>query len=433
VEVFFIVKSRGQVKTLFFLIQDECPIFISVFKRLQTTIIVYYTAIYFSSSYHYSINQWIMHVVKLSPLWHRDMYCIAVRNLSDQAAKVIRNFPSRLYSKTHGCWYVHYSPATLDLLYQSLAEVSKVSILEPFVEQHRFMPVAVKVRRPLPEGYRECLIRMRYSDSTRATYEAQMLLFVEYIYPVAIHEITRQLVDEYMIYLIEKRGVSVSTQNTAINAIKFYLEKVHKGERTIYYVDRPVKDKLLPAVLSEEEIQMLFNAAANIKHRCILFLLYSAGLRISELLNMKWTDVDEYRMIIYIRGGKGRKDRITLLSKLALGYLKHYREMYQPKEWIFESPGGGPYSSRSVNHFIHRYCRLAGIHRHASAHTLRHSFATHLLERGTDLRYIQTLLGHESSITTERYAHVTKRGFDKLISPLDNLHQGLILVDNKGI
>ena len=197
-----------------------------------------------------------------------------------------------------------------------------------------------------------------------------------------------------------------------------------------------VKDKDKSAsdeVLSEEEIQKLLWATQNIKHRCIMFLLYSAGLRISELLNLKWEDVDEYRMIIYVRGGKGRKDRITLLSKLALDYLKHYIGLYEPTEWLFEGPGGEQYSSRSVNHSIHRYCKIAGIRKRVSAHTLRHSFATHLLERGTDLRYIQTLLGHESSLTTERYTHVTKRGFDKLISPLDYLNQGLILDSNKGI
>jgi site-specific recombinase XerD len=361
------------------------------------------------------------------------MYCIAIRHLNERAAMLVRNFPHRQYSKSNGCWYVRYSAATLDLLQQALSEVSRVSIPHPFDESGRPRQLHGRPKLPLPEGYRECLIRMRYSDSTRATYEAQMHQFLEYLRPRSIQDLTKAIIDEYMIYLVEKKGVSVSTQNTAINAIKFYLEQVHKGERTFYYVDRPMKDKLLPSVLSEEEIQKLFWAARNIKHRCILFLLYSAGLRISELLNLKWKDVDEYRMIIYIRGGKGRKDRITLLSKLALDYLRHYIDLYGPNEWLFESPGGGPYSARSVNHFIHKYCHRAGITRHASAHTLRHSFATHLLERGTDLRYIQTLLGHESSRTTERYAHVTKRGFDKLISPLDIMNQKLILEGNNDI
>jgi integrase/recombinase XerD len=368
-----------------------------------------------------------METVELAPLWHRDQYCIAIRNrLTEEAAKVVRNFPGRQFSSTHGCWYVLYSPATLDHLLQVLANVANVSIRQPFERQEARIRQEKPGRR-LPEGYRECLIRLRYSERTRVTYEAQMLLFIEFLYPQGIADITKETIDAYMVHLVDQRGVSVSTQNTAINAIKFYLERVHKGERRFYYVDRPAKDKLLPQVLSEEEVRRLLWASGNIKHRCIMFLLYSAGMRISELLWLKWEDIDEHRMIIYIRGGKGRKDRITLLSRLALDYLKHYRSLYKPGEWLFEGAGGGPYSSRSVNRFIHRYCQAAGILKRVSAHTLRHSFATHLPERGTDLRYIQTLLGHESSRTTERYTHVTKRGFDKLISPLDHISEGFNL------
>jgi integrase/recombinase XerD len=256
---------------------------------------------------------------------------------------------------------------------------------------------------------------------------------MDFIYPTTIETITKKDIDNYMVFLVQKKQVSTSTQNTAVNAIKFYLERVNKGERTVYYVDLPIKDNTLPTVLSNEEIQRLFAAVMNMKHRCILFLIYSAGLRVSELLNLKETDIEEDRMVIYIRSGKGRKDRISLLSRVTLDYLKKYCHVYKPTVWLFEGQFGGQYSSRSINHFIHNYARKAGIYKRVSAHTLRHSFATHLLERGTDLRYIQTLLGHESSKTTERYTHVTKRGFDKLISPLDYLDQGSILGKNKDI
>ena len=375
-----------------------------------------------------------MDTIELTPLWHQKMYCMAIRGrLSVETNRLVSTFPNRLYSKTNQCWYVQYSPAALDMVFQTLSEVCRVTIPIPFDEKRNTVHLPLKDKWPLPEGYRECLIRMRYSESTCSTYENQMRQFLEFIEPIPITDITKDLVDQYMVYLVEKRKVSVSTQNTAINSIKFYLEQVNKGERTFYYVDRPIKERLLPSVLSEDEMQKLLGASQNIKHRCIMFLLYSAGLRISELLSLKWQDIDEDRKIIYIRRGKGRKDRITLLSRLALDYLKHYLNLYKPTQWLFEGPDGGQYSSRSVNQFIHRYSSKAGIHKHVSAHTLRHSFATHLLERGTDLRYIQTLLGHESSKTTERYTHVTKRGFEKLISPLDNLDKGLILESNKGI
>jgi site-specific recombinase XerD len=376
-----------------------------------------------------------MEALALMPLWHREEFCIAIRNqLSPEANSIVRNFPNRKYSKTNGCWYVAYSPATLDLLFQKLSEVCEVKVPLPFTEDRSRAGISVKTKVALPEGYSECLIRMRYSECTRITYETQMRQFMAFIAPCSITDITKEVIDKYMIYMVEERKVSVATQNTAINAIKFYLEQVNKGERTFYYVDRPFKDRLLPTVLSEEEMQRLLWVTKNIKHRCIMFLIYSAGLRISELLSLKWKDIDESRMIIYIHGGKGRKDRITLLSKLALDYLKYYLDLYKPTEWLFEGPEGGPYSSRSVNLFIHKYCQLAGIQKRVSAHTLRHSFATHLLERGTDLRYIQTLLGHDSSRTTERYTHVTKRGFEKLISPLDYLSKGLVLEDrNKDV
>lgn len=153
-----------------------------------------------------------------------------------------------------------------------------------------------------------------------------------------------------------------------------------------------------------------------------MYLLYSSGLRISELLTLRWSDIDSDRKIICVRGGKGNKDRITLLSTAAYNLLVEYMKVYQPHDRLFEGPTRQPYSSRSVNKVIHECAGKAGIKKRVSAHTLRHSFATHLLEHGTDLRYIQILLGHDSSRTTERYAHVTKKGFERIMSPLDYLN-----------
>jgi site-specific recombinase XerD len=245
-------------------------------------------------------------------------------------------------------------------------------------------------------------------------------------------DITDSIVHDYMIYLVRIRKVSLSTQNQAINAIKFYLEHVKKGERKVYYLDRPRNEWKLPVVLSEDEIALLLKHTKNIKHRCLLLLLYSAGLRISELLNLSWNDIDPDRQVIHVRDGKGKKDRITLLSPLAYKQLTDYLQKYRAATWLFEGPGGRPYSNRSVNSIIKRSCALAGITKRVSAHTLRHSFATHLLEHGTDLRYIQSLLGHESSKTTERYTHVTRKGFDQLVSPLNRIAEKLTF-DNKEI
>ncbi len=225
----------------------------------------------------------------------------------------------------------------------------------------------------------------------------------------------------YVRYLVMERKVSSSYQNQAINAIKFYYERVLGGHRKIYMVERPRREKALPEVLSEQEVLLLFNQVENIKHKVILMLLYSSGLRLSELLNLKIKDIDSKRMQVRIEQSKGKKDRYTLLSKKLLPILRQYFKEYQPKEWLFEGIKGNQYSAESVQSIVREACKKAGIKKKVSSHTLRHSFATHLLENGTDLRYIQSLLGHSSSKTTEVYTHITTKGFDQIKNPLDNL------------
>jgi site-specific recombinase XerD len=218
-----------------------------------------------------------------------------------------------------------------------------------------------------------------------------------------------------------ERKVSSSTQNTAINAIKFYYERVLGGKRRFYALDRPNTEKTLPTVLSTEEIAAIMKATQNLKHKAILMLIYSGGLRISEATNLKISDIDSARMQIRIAQSKGNKDRYTLLSHKTLQVLREYAKQYHPKDYLFEGAEGGPYSTRSIQEFFKEVCQRAGIKKRVTVHTLRHSFATHLLENGTDLRYIQALLGHESSKTTEMYTHVTTKGFFAIKNPLDNL------------
>ena len=360
-------------------------------------------------------------MITLGPFYHREQHCIAIRGkMSALTYQSLSTLPDRRYSRTHRCIYVIYSKERLERLYNMLKETSKV-VLSRFTKD--FEPISsLPVQTiEIPKAYAEKLIRMRYSKATYDNYLIQFRNFLVHIHPVTAEDITESHIQDYLLYLINNRQVSISTQNQAINAIKFYLEHVMGGERRIYYAERPRKEWKLPTVLSEQEIKDLFYQTKNVKHRAIMFLLYSAGLRMSELIGLRWTDIDNTRGLIHLRGAKGKKDRVTLLSGNAYEYLLHYRHQYHPREWVFESPAGGPYSPRSVNNVIKQNAFRAGINKRVSAHTLRHSFATHLLEGGTDLRYIQALLGHESSRTTERYTHVTKRGFEKLRSPLDNI------------
>jgi len=209
----------------------------------------------------------------------------------------------------------------------------------------------------------------------------------------------------------------LSILNSAINALKFYYGNVLK-KKFIYEVKRPRKDKKLPVILSKEEVAKILSSVDNIKHKTILMLVYSAGLRVGEVVRLKPEDIDSKRMLIHIKGAKGRKDRYTLLSEKALEILRQYWRKYKPEKWLFGGAKEGRYLSiRSVDKIFRNACEKAGIKKDVSMHTLRHSFATHLLEGGTDLRYIQELLGHAHSKTTEIYTHVSTKSLGKITSP----------------
>jgi site-specific recombinase XerD len=272
-----------------------------------------------------------------------------------------------------------------------------------------------------PSEYVDKLKALRYSESTIRNYCSALREFIHYWGDKNLETLTSKDIEKFLIYITEQRKVSTSYHNLCIGAIKFYYEKVlEKGHITLS-IERPRREKVLPEVLSEEEVIRLFNSVSNLKHRCILMTIYSGGLRLSEVVSLKIGDIDSKRMMIFIRGGKGRKDRYTLLSKQLLKNLKAYYKVEKPKTWLFEGTFGGQYSMHSIQQIMANAVKAAGIKKHATVHTLRHSFATHLLENGTDLRYIQNLLGHHSSKTTEIYTHITTKGLEQLVSPFDRL------------
>jgi len=232
-------------------------------------------------------------------------------------------------------------------------------------------------------------------------------------------------VKDYLFHLVEEKEVSTSTLNIAINALKFYYGKILK-QRFVYEIKRPKKDKKLPVVLSQEEVSRILSAVLNMKHKAILMLVYSSGLRVSEVVKLKYEDIDTERRLIHIRGAKGRKDRYTMLSDVALETLKIYIQVTSSKDWLFSGQKVDSHiTTRTVQKIFDDAVKKAGIRKEVSVHSLRHSFATHLLESGTDLRYIQELLGHKSSKTTEIYTHVSNKDIGKIKSPLD-------LISNSG-
>jgi site-specific recombinase XerD len=267
----------------------------------------------------------------------------------------------------------------------------------------------------------EKLLLKRMSYNTIKTYKNSFAGFLKYYENIHPESITEQQIKDYLLKLIRENNISVSYQNTTINAIKFYYEQVLGRPRTYYDLERPKKPFVLPDILTEEEVVRLLGAAENIKHKCILLTIYSGGLRLGELVNLRIKDVQKTQNCIFIKGGKGKKDRQTLLSPVLLEHLRHYYRQFQPQYWLFEGQYGGQYSPRSVQSILRAAVEKSGVNPYATVHTLRHSFATHLLSKGVNLRYIQALLGHESSKTTEIYTHITGDMWKVVQSPLDGL------------
>ncbi|WP_235941876.1 tyrosine-type recombinase/integrase [Pontibacter fetidus] len=276
-----------------------------------------------------------------------------------------------------------------------------------------------------PIDYLEKLFLLNYSMNTIRTYHSLLLRFLNSHNEKGLGQVnvfTEEEINQYHRQMVQAGAYSCSFINQSINAVKFYYQRVlGRHEMQLNNVERPEKPDRLPTVLSKEEVKKILAATDNLKHGCMLQLLYAGGLRIGEVINLKLTDVQSDRNLLLIRGGKGKKDRTTLLSQKLLQNLRAYYKEYRPKVWLFEGQFGGQYTADSLRNVFQACRKKAGVKTNATPHTLRHSFATHLLEQGTDLRYIQTLLGHRSSKTTEVYTHVTSYALDKIVSPLDNL------------
>ncbi|RZJ65626.1 MAG: integrase [Flavobacterium sp.] len=268
------------------------------------------------------------------------------------------------------------------------------------------------------QKFRRWMQTRRYSDATINTYCGLAEFFLKYLRRRGLTEINPRTVAQFNYEFIVLPKKSISYQNQAINAIKQFVN-YKQIDIDIQDIERPRKEKKLPTVLSMDEVGRIMMAAVSLKHKALLSLIYSGGFRISEVLNLKMADIDSDRMLIHVRNAKGRKDRYTLLSQKALVLLREYFVVYQPKVFLFEGPSGGQYSSRAAQSVLQNAAARAGIKKSISLHTLRHSFATHLLEHGTDIRYIQDLLGHSSPKTTMIYTHVSDSSVQNIRNPLD--------------
>jgi len=343
---------------------------------------------------------------------------------------VIKGLPNAKWSKEYNMAYIENNPNNLNLIFNDFKGVAWVNCSHFFpkhaqTKQNESISVDHYRKRKLPKDFRACpeeflqkLELKRYAMSTSQTYIGMFEKFINHFKKIELLEIDEETIRGYLQSLVIE-GKSDSYINQMINSIKFYYEVVLGMPNRFYSVERPRKKEKLPKVISKEEVKLIIQNTNNIKHQCIVSLLYSAGLRRGELINLRLTDIDSKRMVINVRQGKGNKDRITILSPSVLEDLRKYFIKWKPKLFLFEGGKGKQYSSTSIMKIVHAASKKAGIVKNVTPHILRHSFATHLLESGTDLRYIQVLLGHSSTKTTEVYTQVATNNIRNIISPLD--------------
>ncbi len=270
--------------------------------------------------------------------------------------------------------------------------------------------ITMLTKRLAQKGYSPKTIKSYSEQLTRFLYFSELNWDVEHI-------------NKYILYLLEEKACSHSYVNQTVNAIKQHLicQGVHH-EHEIIEILRPKRQRKLPKVMDQDEVKKLFDVTDNVKHKTVLMVAYSCGMRVSEVATLKVSDIDYARGMVIIRQGKGRKDRISSLSDRLTKQLQIYRDLYFPVEYLFENPmRNGPITERTLQKVFTFSCEKAGITKTLSFHSLRHSFATHLLEAGVDLRYIQELLGHANSKTTEIYTHVSKKALLNIVNPLDRL------------
>jgi len=366
--------------------------------------------------------------------WNNSVEIKIVRTLSgrlkiigryDKALNTrIKEFPYWQYDRMNKCFSIPYSERFLNSL---KAILTNSGISFSYIEEERKGPREKRKKKEEIKNYRSCpdeylfkLKELRYSENTVKNYVTMFTEFINYYSQKNIDEITENQIRDFLMYLNEKRQVSDSYLNIAINSIKFYYEKVRKGERRRYDLNRPKSGKKLPIYLTFEEMKKVIKLTDNPKHRAIIALFYGTGIRLSELVNCKLDDFDWGRRKLLIRNGKGKKERYVDIPKRFEGYYKEYVKHYRPAVYLFEGISGQKYSRRSVQQVVKQAARRAGINKVITPHKLRHTFASHQYELTKDIRWLQENLGHSSIRTTEIYTHLPGgTGEDK--NPLDEL------------
>jgi len=334
---------------------------------------------------------------------------------------------SEVFRVMKGLAYVNYTDLNLGKIKAAKREESESRTGEP--THIRSLTASREIKKPIPPEIDDALNRLklwmthkRYSESSIRSYYDGAKSFLLFVYPKPLTEVNNDDMVDYVNNYIIRKGLSYAFQNQAINAVKIFFREIVKGRFDVEKFERPRAEHKLPNVLSKTEVSAIINAHSNEKHRTMLSLIYACGLRRSELLNLKPNDIDSNRGLLIIRQSKGKKDRVVPISEKIITMLREYFIHHRPKTWLFEGQQkGDPYSEKSLQSVLKQALEKANIKKPVTLHWLRHSYATHLLESGTDLRYIQELLGHKSSKTTEIYTHVSTKNLQNIKSPFDDL------------
>lgn len=369
--------------------------------------------------------------ITLYHLMIKDQKMIGIKFSPDKLIQnLIKGLPDPKWSQQYNMAYIPNTKENMGILFNTFKGIiwinyNKFYSNKPVNTNNEKVDVQWFRNRKTDAEYRLCpeeyLLKLelkKYANSTVKTYVTFFEMFINHFKEKRLETLDESDIRAFLQILIHK-NVSNSYLNQVINSIKFYYETVLGMPNRFYEIERPRKEHKLPKVISKEEVIAIIEHTNNLKHRCIVQLLYGSGLRRSELLNLKLNDIDSKRMLIRVEGAKGNKDRLTLLSNNALKDLRMYFKEWKPKEFLFEGRKGGKYSPESVVQIVKQAANKAGIKQNVSPHILRHSFATHLLESNVDLRQIQVLLGHGSSKTTEIYTHVATNTFKTIKNPLD--------------
>lgn len=344
---------------------------------------------------------------------------------------VVRKLKGVRWSQSIAKWYIPESEFNIEGIISATADIAYIEYSSLKNSPGNTKTITEKPAKKIVisseidealASLRKWMMHKRYSESAIKSYYEGTKTFLNFVYPKPVTEVTNEDMVRFVNEYIIKRNLSYAFQNQVINAVKILYREIIPGYFDIEKFERPRPEHKLPNVLSKKEVSAILKAHYNLKHKAMLSLIYACGLRRSELIHLKPLDIDSNRGLLIIRQSKGKKDRVVPISEKTIMMLREYYKAYKPAYWLFEGQKKGEqYSEKSLQSVLKMALQKARINKPVTLHWLRHSYATHLLESGTDLRYIQELLGHKSSKTTEIYTHVSTKSLQNIKSPFDDL------------